>query len=430
MDVVRCTLALKFKFVAIATISLIALGCNQSKKAPIPTSPPPKFHNITTECSPTAIVNRFVVRWNDGSISVEQARDRDAFVRDVLEPYQDEIDFAENDQIVRLQDPAQASEPGTLTAMSATVATDWGQQMVEAPAVWQQGVRGKDVTVAIIDSGADITHPQLQPRLATNANETANGVDDDGNGLIDDINGYDFEMNSGDVRDGAGHGTHVAGIVLADHTAGDVRGIAPEAKLLPLDFMNDQGEGSISAAISAIHYAVSRGAKVINASWGGGQCSDALLETVRELESKGILFVVAAGNAGRSLESKPEYPAAFKLTGQLTVAASSTRDIMAGFSNFSYALVQLAAPGVSIVSTYPGSRMAAMSGTSMAAPFVSGAAALLFSYRPNATVADVRNALMQSVDLDPKDPQGTMAVATGGRMNIRKAVEKLTQLVP
>lgn len=406
-------------------LPFVFAACSSDSVAEAPTG----FRDVSSQCSATAVPNRFLVKWKDGSTSVEHARDREEFIADVMKPNEDEIQFAEHDQIIRLESPEIALEV-------QAVADDWGQQMIEAPEAWSRGVEGQGVIVAVIDSGVDITHPQISNRLAINEAEEVNGIDDDGNGLIDDINGYDFNDDTPYVSDGTGHGTHVAGVIVADHTsqiapgATRIKGVAPKAELLPLDFMNDEGAGSIGDAVRAINYAVSRGAKVINASWGGGECSETLRQTIRDLDSKGVLLVVAAGNSGSNLDWSPEFPAAFRSASQLTVGATSARDILAGFSNYSFELVHLAAPGVNIQSTLPGGRTGQLSGTSMAAPFVSAAAALLWSHRPTATVAQVRQALLSGVDRDPSDPKGVLTVQTGGRLNVPKALDQLAAIVP
>ena len=285
------------------------------------------------------------------------------------------------------------------------------------------------VIVAVIDSGVEVTHPQLRNQIAINTAEIANGVDDDNNGYIDDIYGYDFAVHSADVGDTSGHGTHVAGIILAEHNVGPAKGIAPEAKLLALDFMDGEG-GQVSDAIEAIHYAVARGAKVINASWGGGLCSESLRTTIAALRAKGVLFVAAAGNSGNDLDWVKEYPAAFASDAQITVGASTSLDARAEFSNYSWSLTNVFAPGSLIMSTYKGGATTTLSGTSMAAPFVSGSAAVLWGHRPSATLAQIREAIFASVDLDPNEPRGSLPSTTGGRLNLRKAIEKIEQLVP
>ena len=185
--------------------------------------------------------------------------------------------------------------------------------------------------------------------------------------------------------------------------------------------MNDMGNGSISNAILGIEYAVSRGAKVINASWGGTPCSKALSDTIQGLANSGVIFVVAAGNSGQNIDYTPEYPAAFAGPTQITVGASTVSDITAYFSNFGDNSVQLMAPGVNILSTFPGNQTEVLSGTSMASPFVAGAAALLMSSYPNLPATKIREAIVRSID------SGPYQVQFRGRLNIQKALNYLKQ---
>ena len=395
----------------------------------------------SAECASSALPNQFLVTWNDGSITVEQAEDRDALARDLLQPHLGEIVLAEHDQKVSLNEIRVSPKSSLRASSKVTPASDyraWGHERIEAPSVWPIAT-GKDVIVAVVDSGVDVTHPQLVNQIAVNTKEIpGNGLDDDGNGYVDDVRGYDFEQKSGNVTDGSGHGTHVAGIIAAEHQSGNaMKGVAPDAKILPLDFMDDAGQGMMSDAIAAIQYAVSRGARVVNASWGGG-CSKTLRSVVSTLGSRGVLFIAASGNGdaynvGQDLEKSPTYPGAFGLPDAITVGASTYNDYMTSFSNYSRKLVHLVAPGQGVFSTYPasakcetyaGSGYCYEDGTSMATPFVSGAAAVLWSHRPNATVAQIRKALLDGVD------KGTYAVSTEGRLNLRKSLEALTVLVP
>ena len=154
---------------------------------------------------------------------------------------------------------------------------------------------------------------------------------------------------------------------------------------------------------------------------------DSLRNAFIDLNNKGILVVVAAGNDGTDIDYSPDYPAAFNMPNQLTVAASTAADYMASWSNSGFSLVHLAAPGADILSTLPGNRLGYMSGTSMAAPFVTGAAALLWSDRPQATALQIKSALMQSVDVTATHE---FKVQTMGRMNVKKALDTLRQMVP
>ncbi len=406
--------------IAIAASALLLTGCFEQEETQTASFPETKL-----ECLSTAVPNSFVIEWTDGSRTVARGWTREEFTREVFEPMQDEIRFVEQDQRVQLHPFTQVESTEAQDHFQAQWSPEqYGQLLVGADQVWAQGVRGSGVLVAVVDSGMDRTHPMLAPRLYTNAREVAsNGIDDDQNGYIDDVQGYNFFAESGVFGDASGHGTHVGGIIAADHSQNGIAGMAPAAQLLPLGFMSPEGSGSIGDAVLAIEYAAQQGAKVINASWGGAPCSTSLQKMIRDAGEKGVLFIAAAGNSGISLDNYPEYPAAFSLANQLTVGASTSRDYTAGFSNYSYNFVNLFAPGSNINSTYPGARTAILSGTSMAAPFVSGAAALLFSDRPRATPQQIRQALLAGVD------QGGFAATSRGRLNVRKSLDEIRRLV-
>ncbi|MFL0362284.1 S8 family serine peptidase [Pseudobacillus sp. 179-B 2D1 NHS] len=215
----------------------------------------------------------------------------------------------------------------------------------------------QETVVAVIDTGTDINHPDLADKIWTNEKEK-NGqphVDDDGNGYVDDIHGWDFFNNDNtvyDEEDGDEHGTHVSGTIAASmDNAQGVAGIAPNAKIMPLKFLGPDG-GSTFDAIQAIEYAQSMGVKISNNSWGGddGTAGDAL---ERAIADSGMLFVAAAGNDGRNIDSMPSYPASYKSENILTVAAVDNQGRLAGFSNYGKSSVDVSAPGVSILSTVP-----------------------------------------------------------------------------
>jgi subtilisin family serine protease len=414
MDVARARL------VSFAISFIFLAACAQQ-----PQSGSKTFTETKAECQSTAVKNQYIVHWKDGSRTVEYANGDEAFRQNILEPNKADIRFAEQDQVVRLLKPSAESTIRSNSSSPPPVAEDWGQQKINAAAVWSLGYQGQGVVVAVVDSGTDVTHTQLKGQLAINTGEIAgNGIDDDKNGLIDDVNGYDFANKTGILKDGAGHGTHVSGIIAADSTAGPVQGVAPKAKLLPLRFMDDTGAGNISDAISALDYAISRKVNIVNASWGGAPCSQSLKSKLASLESHGILFVSAAGNDGVNLDVSPEYPAAYGVGNQLTIGASTSNDYLAGFSNTSYSLVNLVAPGAEIFSTFPGNSTKWLDGTSMASPFVAAAAAVLWSVRPAATLYQIRAALIKGVDV------GDFPVASHGRLNLKKAMDALTAAVP
>ncbi len=384
------------------------------------------------KCASTEIKNRFIVKWKSGKITYVSAKDREHFEKGFLLANTDKIDFAEHDHVIQLD--ARESVGSTVTGISQ-LPTSWGQQMVQAPGAWSSGANGNGVIVAVIDSGVDYNHPQLANQIAFNSGEmgtdskgrdkTSNAVDDDANGYIDDFRGYNFAPDDSPASpqalnnpmDTNEHGTHVSGIIAAQHSAGPIQGMAEGAKILPLRFINASGGGTVGSAIEAIQYAANAKARVINASWGGSDCSAALQHAIADLEAKGVLFVAAAGNDGKNLESAPSYPAAFGFSGQLTVLATTERDAQAEFSNYSFTLAQIGAPGVGIVSTVPNNGTRALDGTSMATPFVAGAAALLFGIKSSASVAQVKSALIRSIDTTQ------VADSAGGRLNVKKAVD-------
>jgi len=243
--------------------------------------------------------------------------------------------------------------------------------------------------VALLDTGLDVNHPVFVESKALWVNKGEipnNGIDDDGNGYVDDINGYNFIKKTGDLWDGDGHGTHVAGIVLkvSLKITADSQNMQQSAiRLMPLKFLDDKGQGTTSDAIEAIYYALRNGATVLNNSWGGPAYSTALLDAVVASYNAGVVFVAAAGNFGSDNDLYPIYPASYTVPHIQSVAATTDEDHLASFSNYGKNSVHVGSPGKWIMSTYPQNRWAHSSGTSMAAPFVSGVAALMKAVSPN-----------------------------------------------
>lgn len=296
----------------------------------------------------------------------------------------------------------------------------WGMQRIQADQLWP----ASPVTVAVIDSGVDYTHPDLSSQMWQNPGEVSNGKDDDNNGFVDDIYGADWVERDGTPMDLNSHGTHVAGTVAA--SAGNsigVAGAAPQARVMALRFLGADGSGSTSDAVSAVDYATAKGAKVINNSWGGGGYSAFLSSAFDRARAAGVLVVNAAGNSSLNIDSSPSYPAAYSHDNMLSVAATDSGENLASFSNYGATQVDLGAPGVSIQSTIPGSRYAFYSGTSMASPHVAGAAALLWGRYPTASVAQLKSALMSG-----GSPQASLAGKTvsGKRLSVPGAAALLS----
>jgi subtilisin family serine protease len=283
---------------------------------------------------------------------------------------------------------------------------------------WALGTATSIVT-AVIDTGVDYTHPDLASNIWTNTDEVAgNGIDDDGNGFVDDVRGWDFVNNDSDPMDDNGHGTHVAGTIGAVGNNGiGVTGVAWTASIMPLKFLDQSGSGSLSDAIKAIQYARVNGAKIINASWGGGGFSSALQSAITQFITSGGLFVAAAGNEATNNDVTPSYPANYQ--GVISVGASTRTDTRASFSNYGTS-VDVFAPGQSILSTLPGNRYGSLSGTSMATPQVAGALALLWGQNPTLSANTISQALINSTDNVLRASN-----STHGRINVGAAATAL-----
>jgi len=294
---------------------------------------------------------------------------------------------------------------------------------IDAPEAWDLQT-GNDIVIAVIDSGVDYLHPDLKDNIWVNVNEIPNnGIDDDSNGFIDDVNGWNFVNNSNDPMDQRDHGTHVAGILAAtgNNQAG-ITGVNWRAKIMPLKFIDDQGVGSVSKAIAALEYAVANGVRISNNSWGGGKFSQAMYDALSAANAAGHLFVAGVGNDAKDNDGFPHYPSSYDLNNVIAVVATDNRDQLAEFSNYGVRSTDLAAPGVAILSTAKNNRYQMLSGSSIAAPFVSGVAGLILSQNAHLTISDLRSALLNAVD---KQDSLIDKVASGGRINAFKAVSSV-----
>lgn len=360
--------------------------------------------------------------------------------------------------------PKIPSVPQIMSGSDPLTSKQWGMIDIGANQVWQKAQNNQTIIVAVIDTGVDYTHPDLLPNMWRNPGETgldaagrdksANGIDDDRNGYVDDVVGYDFVANDPLPFDkftaplqlalGAGgnpgHGTHCAGNIAARGNNGiGISGVAPYAQIMALRFISEKGGGETSAAVKAIRYAVDNGAKVLSNSWGSMGENDkepqqnlALREAVQYAESKGVLFVAAAGNGfrGRGYDNDSArasvYPGSYPYSNVISVAALDVKDKLGSFSNYGAKTVHIGAPGVKVFSTTVQAKYSDKAipiplispnwnGTSMATPHVAGAAALYWAQYPDKTMVEVKDAILKSA---VKIPSMQGKSVSGGKLNL------------
>jgi subtilisin family serine protease len=320
---------------------------------------------------------------------------------------------------------------GKLWGMEGDALSPSNQYGSQADEAWNAGhVGSPDVYVGIIDEGFQFDHPDLAANTWTNFQDPVNGIDDDGDGYVDDVHGWDFANNDASTYDGGtrgsadGHGTHVAGTIGGVANNGGIVGVNWNVKLISAKFLGKRG-GSISNAIKAVDYLTDlkrrKGLNIVasNNSWGGGGFSQALSDAISRANDAGILFVVAAGNGnkqgvGIDSDSSPQYPASYTQPNVVSVAAIDSAGAIAPWSNYGAKSVDLGAPGVAIWSSTPYNSYASYSGTSMATPHVTGAAALYASTHPGATAAAIKQAILSSTIATSSLAGKTV---TGGRLN-------------
>jgi subtilisin family serine protease len=320
---------------------------------------------------------------------------------------------------------AAAGAAPALAAPDPLLADQWAlsdAHAIGAQEAWTQS-RGDGVLVAIIDSGIQLDHPDLAANLWTNPGEVAgNGKDDDGNGVVDDVHGANMFTNDGNVSDDEGHGTHVAGIVAARAGNGiGGAGLAPNARLMAVKVLDAHRSGNSSLLARGIRYAVDQGARILNVSINGDETSSDLTAVLRYASDKGATIVASAGNNSRNIDATPSYPASSSEPSVLSVTATDEAGGIVGFANRGLNSVDLAAPGETILSTARGSSYESRSGTSMAAPYVVGALALLSAARPDLSQPALRGALMATA----AKRSGLAGLLGGGGLDVGAAMHAL-----
>ncbi len=294
---------------------------------------------------------------------------------------------------------------------------------IDAVRAWNF-VSGKpEVVVAVLDSGIRTTHRELAPNLWVNSGEIpGNGIDDDGDGFVDDVNGVNLVKPDAGLIDDNGHGTHVAGTIAASGTNGEgLVGVAWGCRIMGIKAADEKGRFATARIIQGLEYAVRHGARIVNASFAGTSFSQAEYDAFAAANAAGVLVICAAGNEGQNNDTIPHFPASYRLPNLISVAAVNRYGGLAEFSNYGVTSVDLAAPGVGIVSCGNASDEAlrTLDGTSMAAPHVSGVAALLLSVTPRTSVPELRQRLIHSsVPL----PSLTGKVGSGGVVNAFRAL--------
>ena len=264
-----------------------------------------------------------------------------------------------------------------------TPSQQWALGAINATPAWDAPATAA-ITVAVLDSGIDVTHPDLAANIWHNPKPT-----------VGDVNGYNVFTRSGDVRDDWGHGTEVAGIIGAvpASTLSGMSGVAPRVRLMAVKVLDRNGRGSMAGVVAGMRYALRNGARVINLSLAGPQRSPALEKQIRAAQQAGVFVVTAAGNYGNDLVAQPSYPASYRKSNLLGVASTTPEGGVSDFSNRG-GPISLAAPGEDVLTTARGAGYSGMYGTSAAAPQVTGALALLTAARPHTTIAQMRAALL------------------------------------
>lgn len=384
----------QFRFVGALVLGLVLLsGCSNAKDSE-------SVFSAASQCGSQTLSHRYIAHWEDGSFTLETGSSDEEFRKDFVDKNLAKLIRVDRDARIRIDIQKSAES----IAENATTNINWGPEKVEAPALWQQDIRGQNIIVGVVDGMVDDSHDQLKNNIIS-------------------VQQFNSEVNDPIHNK---HGTHVAGIIAADPNEGPVFGVAPRAKILGGQFIGNDGAGSLGDAILAMNSVAKKGAKIINMSWGGAPCVQNLESALRQLSQQGVLLVTAAGNEGLNSDQSPTYPAAFGFANQINVGASTIDDFMIYFSNRGVRTVNVVAPGVGIYSTVPGNAIEAMDGTSMAAPLVAGSAALIWSAEPSATAQQVKLALLKSVDIPSnRDFQ----VSSRGRLNARKALDELRKLI-
>jgi len=306
---------------------------------------------------------------------------------------------------------------------------------IGATNAWAISTGSATNVVGVVDTGIDYTHPDLAANVWSAPSQFTVNLSWGQLTCPAGSHGYNAITRSCDPKDDNGHGTHVSGTIGAiGNNATGVAGVNWITRIMALKFLDSTGSGAVSDAVDAIEFALqakttfgsNANLRVFSNSWGGSGYSQSLLDEINKANTANALFVVAAGNSDQNNDTTPTYPAAYNAPNLVTVAATTSTDTLASFSNYGPSTVHLGAPGVNILSTWPNASYATLSGTSMATPHVAGAAMLLLS-ACNLSTAALKNALLANVD-----PLASLAgiTVTGGRLDVNKAINSCAVNLP
>lgn len=343
--------------------------------------------------------------------------------------FESSVRFAEPNWIYTHQ--ASSNDPyytgGYLWGMYGDGTSPTNQYGCQAGEAWAAGHTGSSsVIVAVIDEGVQHAHQDLSANIWSNPFDPADGLDNDGNGYKDDLRGWDFAGNNNSTYDGTAddHGTHVAGTIGGRGGNGiGVVGVSWNVKIISCKFLGSGG-GTTANAVKAVDYVTDlknrHGLNIVatNNSWGGGGYAQSLFEAINRANTANILFIAAAGNAGKNNDASANYPSNYSNANIIAVASITSTGTRSSFSNYGKNTVDIGAPGSSILSTMPnsaGNKYGYMSGTSMATPHVTGAAALYAAHHPGSSAAAIKNAILNSAT--PTASLNGLCV-TGGRLNV------------
>jgi len=326
----------------------------------------------------------------------------------------------DDEVLVALNDPA--------------LAEAWGIHKVSAQQAWGISRGDRNIVVAVIDTGCDVKHEDLQRNVWKNPGESGldskgqdksnNGIDDDGNGYVDDVHGWNFVSGNNELTDNHGHGTHIAGIIGAEAGNGKgIAGIAPDVSIMCLKYFDPKvpATDNLRNTVAAIHYASKMKVQIINYSGGGTEFSQEERDAIEEARRAGILFVAAAGNERSNSDVHKYFPADYGLPNIISVTAVDPNLQVLASSNYGTATVDIAAPGQNILSLLPGNAYGYMTGTSQATAFVTGAAVLVMAKKGIHDPEQVKKYIINTGDAESQLLHKT---ASYHRLNLYKAVVK------